>query len=67
MHAKDPDNTTYPKQVSEAIARVGAEQIVEELLDDLAEKNDVIPDWRTRKMIMAAVDSMIFDPKLTRE
>ena len=67
VHAKDPDNTTYPEQLQVAIALVSPEQIVDELIDELAEKNDVIEEWTSRKMITAAVDSLLYDPKITRE
>ncbi|WP_340141325.1 hypothetical protein [Pseudomonas poae] len=67
VHAKDPDGTTYPEQLRVAIARVGPEHIVDELVDDLAEKKDVIQEWTSRKMITAAVDSLLYEPKITRE
>ncbi|WP_454838209.1 hypothetical protein [Pseudomonas mohnii] len=65
VHAKFPESMTNPEQLRFAIANVGSEYMVDVLFDELLEKKDVKAEWANRKMITAAVDSLLFETNIT--
>lgn len=60
LRTKHATDTSSPQKISEAIANKGTDHIVHQLFDELLEQKDVKPEWQKEKMIIAAVDDLLY-------